>query len=560
MSDPAPFYPIIYVRGYAMTESDIDETTADPFCGFNLGSTVYRATPGAAKVAKKFVFESPVVRLGTDFGYKDVYEHGLDIMDPGWATPIPSRSIVIYRYYDQASTLLGDGHTPPMEDFARGLSDLILRVKQFACMPGGQMSKDQFKCYLVAHSMGGLVCRAFLQNPKLGSADARKAVAKFFTYATPHNGIDMAGINVPGWLTKNDIANFNHSRMADYLAIQPYYKQYDRVDLLQQDVFPSQNVFCMIGTNRADYQVAAGLSRTFAGNGSDGLVRIENASLTGIDPKTRALTQCAYAFTYRSHSGYFGIVNGIESYQNLIRFLFGDVRIDIWLDIDDVTLPPDVERESHVNAGGKVDALYQFEVLVSTRGMTGYLTRRIAEEDSVACRSHTELKDPAQADRRHILLSTVFLGTKWKVPSDDPSLAYTLYIGARVPDYYVGGAIFTKQHFEGSYLYEGNWVLRLTPPDGKGGDWKVEDQWIGNGPAAQPSPSGESLTDEEILKALTDMEYQKTPDGGREYRLPFAQETKPGIRGTVRLKVTPWNETAPKPHDDPATLTETVPA
>jgi hypothetical protein len=28
-------HPIIYVRGYAMSEGEIDETTADPFCGFN---------------------------------------------------------------------------------------------------------------------------------------------------------------------------------------------------------------------------------------------------------------------------------------------------------------------------------------------------------------------------------------------------------------------------------------------------------------------------------------------------------------------------------------------
>ncbi len=26
-------YPIIYVRGYAMTQGEIDETTVDPFCG-----------------------------------------------------------------------------------------------------------------------------------------------------------------------------------------------------------------------------------------------------------------------------------------------------------------------------------------------------------------------------------------------------------------------------------------------------------------------------------------------------------------------------------------------
>ena len=54
-------HPIIYVRGYAMTQGERDETTADPFCGFNVGSTVYRATVDKTAPARKFVFESPVV-------------------------------------------------------------------------------------------------------------------------------------------------------------------------------------------------------------------------------------------------------------------------------------------------------------------------------------------------------------------------------------------------------------------------------------------------------------------------------------------------------------------
>lgn len=91
------YHPIIYVRGYAMTRSEIDETTADPFCGFNLGSTVYRATPDKEKPAKKFIFESPVIRLHSDFGYSDVFENGLDIMDSGWEGAVPRRSIIIYH-------------------------------------------------------------------------------------------------------------------------------------------------------------------------------------------------------------------------------------------------------------------------------------------------------------------------------------------------------------------------------------------------------------------------------------------------------------------------------
>ena len=123
-------YPIIYVRGYAMTQGEQDETTADPFCGFNLGSTVYRATPDKDKPAKKFIFESPVLRLTTDYKYSDVYRNGLDIMDPDWEGSIPAKSIVIYRYYEEASKLLGIGETPDITHFAKGLSKLILQVRK----------------------------------------------------------------------------------------------------------------------------------------------------------------------------------------------------------------------------------------------------------------------------------------------------------------------------------------------------------------------------------------------------------------------------------------------
>ena len=105
----APFYPIIYVRGYAMTQGEINDTAADPFCGFNLGSTVYRATPDKVRPPRKFIFESPVVRLGSDFGYCDVFENGNDIVDPDWDGSISLQSIIVYHYYDVASTLLGVG-------------------------------------------------------------------------------------------------------------------------------------------------------------------------------------------------------------------------------------------------------------------------------------------------------------------------------------------------------------------------------------------------------------------------------------------------------------------
>jgi hypothetical protein len=520
MSNPhAPYHPIIYVRGYAMTQAEQDATTADPFCGFNLGSTVFRATPDKDKPAKKFVFESPVVRLTSDFGYADVYENGLDILDPDWEGTIPARSIIIYRYYDQASALLGTGKTPAIEDFAKGLSQLILRVRDLVSRhPQSGITPEAFRCYLVAHSMGGLVCRAFLQNPDLGDDDARRCVEKVFTYATPHNGIEMVGLNVPAWLSAGDMDNFNRDRMARYLKLETQFNQTDRVDWLPEQAFPSERFFCMIGTSRADYEVAMGLSRTFAGHGSDGLVRIENASVWGVDAKGQVSMPCATAYAYRSHSGYFGIVNGEESYQNLTRFLFGDLRADIWVDVDTVRLPAEIQ-------GKPVNALYQFEVLASPRGKRWYLTRRTAEEDSVACRSHTELTDPVKSTARSIYLSTVFLANRARVNQARPSLAYSLTLGIRVPDYELERKFWPDAHYEGGYLFRDAVVVEMTPPQQEGSPWDVTFDW----------------QSKNLGRASTPLAYTALSAGKVQLIIPFDSQTTPGIAGQLRFVVSAWN-------------------
>jgi hypothetical protein len=385
------FHPILYVRGYAMSRAEQDETTADPFCGFNLGSTVYRATPDRMAPAKKFVFESPLVRLASDFGYGDVFRDGYDIVDPDWDGPIPYRSVVI----------------------------------------------------------------------KTG-----------------------------------------------------------RVDWLPEDVFPGARVFCMVGTNRGDYEVGQGLSRTFAGHGSDGLVRVENASVWSLDEKTLASQPCATAYAFRSHSGFFGIVNSEEAYQNLSRFLFGDVRVDIWVDVDEVRLPKEIED-------GSVEALYQFEVTAAPRGKRWYLTRRMAEEDSVACRKHSELSAGKPGDAsRSVYLSTVFLSEWARVDPSRPSLAYSLYLGVRAPDYEVERRFWPDRHYEGAYLFRDAVTIEVTRPDGAAGSgWKAKYDWQSR-KAAQATKVAEA----------------KQLDAGRlELSIPFDSKSSPGISGRIRLVVSMWN-------------------
>lgn len=528
MADDTCFRPIIYVRGYAMSRNEIDDTTADPFCGFNLGSTVLRATPDPKHPPKKFVFESPLVRLQSDYGYGDVYRNGVDILDPDWTGTIALRSVVIYRYYDSASSLLGNSKTPQIEQFAKGLSDLILRVRELVCAdPENATTPRTFRCYLVAHSMGGLVCRAFLQNAALGSDVARKCVDKYFTYATPHNGIELAGVNVPEWFGANDIDNFNRDRMAEYLDLKALYKKTKRVDWLPEETFPSSRVFCMVGTNRSDYGAGAGLSRTFAGHGSDGLVRVANASVWGVNAKGHVSAPSATAYAYRAHSGHFGIVNSEEAYQNLVRFLFGDVRIDIWADVDAVQVPQELEA---ADKKGTLNGLYQFEILAAPRGSRWYLSRRIAEEDSPACRAHADLRDPAKKHLRSVYLSTVFLANRFRVNQSRPTLAYSLTLGVRVPDYEVDQKFWPNRHYEGQYLFRDSVVLELTPPQADDGDWAVTYDW----------------QSDNVGQSSTPIPTRGLKSGRVEVTIPFATSDvtpprSPGIAGKLRFLISEWN-------------------
>jgi len=535
----APFYPVIYVRGYAMTRAEMDGTAADPFCGFNVGSTVYRAVPNKNDPARKYVFESPVVRLMSEFGYSDVYEDGRDILDPEWhsdalgqptGNKLDSRSIIIYRYYDAASKLLGNGKTPEIETFARELGELIVKVRDLACAnPANQVAPADFRCHLVAHSMGGLVCRALLQNPALDKHKAARHVDKFFTYATPHNGIDLGGMNVPSWLSLFDVNNFDRDkRMPAYLDLKDAYKAHKRVDLLPESRFPSRRVFCMVGTNRMDYDAAAGLSRSFVGHGSDGLVRIENATLQGLKPDGSLGAPCAKGFAFRSHSGPFGIVNSEEAYQNLSRFLFGDVRVDIWLDVEDIRLPEKLQEAAQDKR--KINALYQVELLASARGKLWYLTRRTAEEDSVSCFAHAGWKQ----DRSHYL-SSVFLANRARVDTRRRSLAYQMKLGVRVPDYEVDRKLWANEHYEGGYLFQNSIVLELTPPRAEGQKWKVAYAWQDAGTAR----ADVEISAEEIGAGAFTIEipFESHVVGADGQRVP----TTPGIKGKLRLVVSAWD-------------------
>lgn len=497
---PRPRYPIIYVRGYAMTKTEIAETTSTPYMGLEYGSTKSRQAWNGA--VRKVFFESPIVRL-MKLGYTDIYQDGLQL-ETG---RIPPESIVIHRYYDVADPDFGTGKAPTIEQAAQGLSDLILRVRDQVCRDG-QMKPEDFRVYLVAHSMGGLVCRCFLQNEAVGTREARRLVDKVFTYATPHNGIEMAGVNVPGFFGLWDMNNFDRDRMREYLAIKGKKAPANSLD----GKFDPARFFCLVGTNSKDYDVAKGASRLLAGELSDGLVRISNAYVDGA-PR---------AHVHRSHSGAYGIVNSEEGFQNLTRFLFGDLRVDGVLQVEDLPLPPigAVRKLLGTRVG------YYFEVAVATRGALDFdLTRRTIANNSAILRQRGDLFDENGAllqAAKHPVLFSVFMDTS-KRPEKRKEMMFSVQLSVSMLTY-MGEESSVDQHYvPGEYLFRDTLVINAIPPATSDESWRV---------GYVLSDSGWSSAEDRVA------ESQKDGQGKPYVAIPL--QNQKGFKATLRLYGTPW--------------------
>src|SRR5215470_2006562 len=346
--------PIIYVRGFAGNTSGIDSATDDPFYGFNAGATHVRVD-GDGK-PQFYQFEGPLVRLVEDEDYRVVVHGGQQayLASVGDRTQ-PVKSIWIYRFYDAAADTFGAAATPySLPAAAQGLltfTDLVRRKT------GAE------KVWLVAHSMGGLICRSMIQKvcPDAGR-QAGDVVDKFFTFATPHNGIAFAfaGLNIAvPELAPFGAQIFNRDVMYGYLTPQSTLKVtpdppggFDAHDLAGS--FDPARVFCLIGTNAADY----GLVSKAVGPKSDGLVQIDNAYVR----------RANRSFVHRSHSGTYGEVNSEEGYQNLRRFLYGTRRA--MAELTGAQLPP--------LTGPDVTDIWQAEVRVSIRGLPVLISEQTA--------------------------------------------------------------------------------------------------------------------------------------------------------------------------------------
>ncbi|WP_327700992.1 alpha/beta hydrolase [Streptomyces decoyicus] len=389
--------PIIYLRGYAGPPSGVDKQVDDPFYGLNSGATHIRV--GGEGTPRFYQFEGPLLRLMSDEGYQLLVrgdQHAyLQSQADGAVAP---NSIWVHRFYDYAASTFGTSVTTAPEEFdleqaAERLYDFVQLVRRKTGAP---------KVHLVAHSMGGLLARCMIQkvshtaDPRTGEPRiaGSELVDKLFTYGTPHGGIafDLGG-GLVDWAmetfgpTGSDI--FAPDRMYAYLTPgasngddpPPGWRPYE----IPAGAFDARRVFCVVGTNAADY----GLVEKAVGPQSDGLVHIDNAYVRNAHR----------AFVHRSHSGRYGLVNSEEGYQNLRRFLFGNYQVRA--DLRGLDLPQQPSGESRV---------WQAEVRLAVRGLPTVMhEQRAAHYCPVQLNQEAAQHGSAQGNTGGVPLTTAFL-------------------------------------------------------------------------------------------------------------------------------------------------------
>lgn len=496
--------PIIYVRGFGGGQGGIDQVVDDPFYGFNEGSTHIRV--GAKGLPSFYQFEGPLLRLMLDHGYQLRVEGSQQqaLLNAGPAA-LTASCVWIYRFYDANADTFGK--EPVSYDIgraAKGLEGFIDLVRS--------RTEGNPKVNLVAHSMGGLICRTALQREIESPQDV---VSKLCTIGTPHGGIDpeLGGV-VGDWIIEKFGPNgsdiFSPAHMREYMLPEGYDASHDVDPVTGRwdprrlvGSFPVRRVLSVVGTDARDYAVAGGLSAKAMGEQSDGLVAIRNAYVHG----------SARAYVHRSHSGRYGLVNSEEVYQNLRRFLFGTLRVETAFD--------GLDRD---RLGQRV---WQADARLAIRGLPVLIHEQTAEH-------HCPVDLNAEATERPTPMAPVPLVTLFLIPEGRTVCRYALSLKV-ISLEQRGGLFGFGDHLEQIGDWEDGLVVDLTV----GEDGLVSEvRWAWNS-----TLPGRIADAEQLPNQLSwDAEDTAQPDTGWQpsVSLPPVARTLLGDEACVRLTVSRW--------------------
>lgn len=488
-----PHYPIVYVRGYAMTMGEKEETFYDAYYGFSTTSVEKREAAPEDEFMVADVFEGQMIRLMKmkDYGYADSANRGLKDFHGN-----PARSIWISRFYD--NDYIKD-KTREITEHAKELAHLILNVIPGKLKQCGIENVDRdYKVILIAHSMGGLVCRTLIQNilPKIHGKAPASVIHKLVTIGTPHRGIDLG--NVPDFMETIAAGTFNpfNSKIFRPDEIKKYLglNKQDDAHSLGNSGFPIENCLCIIGSDHQSYSKV----KLITGGFSDGLVKQDNAYVvTGsknAEGKYPEAQTSFYANVHRAHSGFRGIVNSYETYENIQRFLFGDVKVRISLSnpVLNVPLKP------------KVTYFYDLEFALSIRGTGVYLHRR--QQDP--CENAMRFDRNVLANTKEIHLHTGFLNSALQITDDH--FSYFL-IKLRMLEYRKEDGFLWDHKYPSREIYSESLEVRVNETN------HADYRW------------------------LSDMQDWQSLEGENgKYQLPLRQASS--LTGTLNIEASSWNK------------------
>lgn len=500
----APYYPIVYVRGYAMRASEREETFNDTYYGFSATSVERRDAP-PPDYFEADVFEGQLIRFMKikDYGYADAVNRGLEVFHSN-----PARSLWVSRFYDRDvfrdSIRSIEAHA---EDLYQMVGQTIPKRLREAGVELGEDNRD-YRVILIAHSMGGLVCRTLLQNllPKKYGRNPRDLVYRFITLGTPHRGIDLGRIPdvIETFLTSRlnpyDANIFQEKRMRDYLKLPDGYDVHSLGDPDDPMTFPVKRCLCIIGSDYHSY----GAVKELTGSFSDGLVKQDHAYVVSGPPPAPGAAypeerSCYWANVHRAHSGHRGIVNSYESYENIERFLFGNARADIL--IENVAINTDRPR-------ARDRFFYDIEFLFSIRKSGTYLHRR--EQDPC----ENALRFERDAIPARLRLHTAFLNSRLRDVNDTFS-----HFGGRIRivEHRVRDGFLWDHEYPERPIYNESIEVRIGDPDGDG-RVDVDYRWLSDGDAWSPV----------------------RPDANGQYRM--ALRAAGALTGDLVISPAPWPE------------------
>lgn len=496
-----PFYPIVYVRGYAMTANEREETFHDTYYGFSATSVEKRDAP-PPDYFRADMFEGQLIRfmkLG-HYAYFDATNRGLeDCVDN------PARSLWVCRFYDV--DVMKD-NLRSIEDHAEELRTMVCqtipeRLKALGVDLGPQLR--DYKVILIAHSMGGLVCRTLMQN-LLPAKKEKPAdwVHRFVTLGTPHKGIDLG--RIPDFMERFvlrkrnpfDANIFDEKRMREYLKLGKDFEPHSLGPVDSPYAFPVKRCLCIIGSDYDSY----GTVQHLTGGFSDGLVKQDRAYCVAGKPDAKgkySSDQKPYwANVHRAHSGRRGIVNSYESFENIHRFLFGDVKADICLEDVEIGTPEAAETSY----------FYDLEFALSIRGTPVYLHRRQQTPCENAIRYSRK-----DIERKTVLLHTLFLDSDLRTNPDPPYSHFKLEF--RLRELAVKKGFLWDHEYPEKNIFADDLEVRVGDFDAQIPGKEVQYRWLSQGG-----------------------EWQNAVRSGKEFRIPLRDAGS--LRGAFLIRAEPW--------------------